>query len=615
MAKRNNNHIIGDAAVNAIKTSLIPKEWIVNTQTSDYGLDMLVEIVEENMTTGKMFFVQAKGIDKPSNKGLIHFPFPVERLKDYKSVSLPVLLIVYSCQDNLFWGKWVNPLFDLLSSKQQEQQSYNIKLSSHNIIDQEYLRSVGELFSNSIPNGICLRASNHSRKTDRILRQVMKKSGSLFRSGISDSNRLSCIDVHIKLSYEQGILTAIIHDEFRHKFHFSGPIIDEAVLYYNTLPDSDCPDILWSIILAIAYFEKDTDKTESFDIITGHISPTFLSSLSDFEWLSFLSGTRKESIYNLDRFLRLCAETGRAELLTLSLIFVLRTSDGDYNFIYPHLFKIYDNEPDLEKKGLLAYNIANAFRVSDLSAMHQAASWYFIAIRSFPAYRRCEYWWQEMGSVLYNTGHYIFAELFYKKARSISKERCYSDISMLIADCLIKQKRITEAKSEILEYIKELEEKNEEIKSCVLLKAKTITLFEGTFNAIDFDPLSTVDWFNHGVSFANLSRYEAALSCFLIAWILNDSDMEALVNAMFSAWNNYDTKTVAIIICAIKEHHGEDGYVFIVSTFLKQKEMPEQMRNMFIDGLHKLLFNDDDSRIKSPQLAASFDGVKTPSPK
>lgn len=610
MAKRNKNHIIGDAAVNAIKTSLIPKEWIVNTQTSDYGLDMLVEIVEKNMTTGKMFFVQAKGIDKPSNKGQIHFPFPVERLKDYKSVSLPVLLIVYSCQDNLFWGKWVNPLFDLLSSKQQEQQSYNIKLSSHNIIDQEYLRSVGELFSNSIPNGICLRASNHSRKTDRILRQVMKKSGSLFRSGISDSNRLSCIDVHIKLSYEQGILTAIIHDEFRHKFHFSGPIIDEAVLYYNTLPDSGCPDILWSIILAIAYFEKDTDKTESFDIITGRISPTFLSSLSDFEWLSFLSGTPKESIYNLDRFLRLCAETGRAELLTLSLIFVFRTSDGDYSFIYPHLFKIYDNEPDLEKKGLLAYNIANAFRVSDLSAMHQAASWYFIAIRSFPAYRRCEYWWQEMGSVLYNTGHYIFAELFYKKARSISKERCYSDISMLIADCLIKQKKIADAESEILSFINELEDNKEDVKSSILLKAQAIKLFKDTIDAID-DPLYTVAWFNRGVDYANRSRYEAALPCFLIAWILNDSDMESLINAMISALNIKETKIVTNIIWAVKELYGEDGYNYIVSMFLKQNDMPEQVRDYFIDTLHGILFNYDVPRIKSHQLTASFDSMKT----
>lgn len=589
MAKRNNNHIIGDAAVNAIKTSLIPKEWIVNTQTSDYGLDMLVEIVEKNMTTGKMFFVQAKGIDKPSNKGQIHFPFPVERLKDYKSVSLPVLLIVYSCQDNLFWGKWVNPLFDLLSSKQQEQQSYNIKLSSHNIIDQEYLRSVGELFSNSIPNGICLRASNHSRKTDRILRQVMKKSGSLFRSGISDSNRLSCIDVHIKLSYEQGILTAIIHDEFRHKFHFSGPIIDEAVLYYNTLPDSDCPDILWSIILAIAYFEKDTDKTESFDIITGHISPTFLSSLSDFEWLSFLSGTPKESIYKLDRFLRLCAETERAELLTLSLIFVLRTSDGDYDFIYPHLFKLYDNEPDLKKKGVLAYNIANALCASDIRTMHQAASWYFIAIRSFPTYRRCEYWWQEMGSVLYNTMHYILAEHFYKKARSISKECCYSDISMRIADCLIKQKKITDAKKEILSYINELKEHNEDIRSSIFLKAKAITVFEDAITYIDFDPLSTVEWFNHGLSSANLSLDEVALPCFLIAWLLNDSDIESLVNAMLSAWNIYDTKTVAIILLSIKELYSEDGYSYIVSTVLKQSNMPEQKREKLIDTLHSIL--------------------------
>lgn len=181
---------------------------------------------------------------------------------------------------------------------------------------------------------------------------------------------------------------------------------------------------------------------------------------------------------------------------------------------------------------------------------------------------------------------------------------------MLIADCLIKQKKIADAESEILSFINELEDNKEDVKSSILLKAQAIKLFKDTIDAID-DPLYTVAWFNRGVDYANRSRYEAALPCFLIAWILNDSDMESLINAMISALNIKETKIVTNIIWAVKELYGEDGYNYIVSMFLKQNDMPEQVRDYFIDTLHGILFNYDVPRIKSHQLTASFDSMKT----
>lgn len=59
MAVRPDNHIIGDIAVRNISNKLIPEEWTISTSQSDYGLDMLIEVVNENMTTGKFFFIQS----------------------------------------------------------------------------------------------------------------------------------------------------------------------------------------------------------------------------------------------------------------------------------------------------------------------------------------------------------------------------------------------------------------------------------------------------------------------------------------------------------------------------------------------------------------------------
>ncbi len=607
MARRNSNHIIGDIAVREISASLIPPEWIINTQTSDYGLDLLVEIAKDDKTTGKMFFIQAKGTDTPSNNGTIHFPFSVERLRDYKSVSLPVLLVVFSCQEKLFWGKWVNSLYDLLSPEQQEQVSYSIILTQDNIIDQEYLLTIEENYSNSLPKGLCIQSTCSNRIISRIHNQLLKKAEELFNSDISDNNRLSCLNIHIEYSYEKGALSAIIHDDFGHQSRFSGPLGDESILYYNTLSDSDCPPVFWDILLSIAYLQRSFSRIESFHIISEHITPRFFSSLSDSDWLSFISNAPKENLCKLDRYLGLCVKQERAELLSLSLISIFVASNGDYNLTRPYLLQVYNNESDPENKGLLAYNIANSLHNSDLDTMYEAASWYFTAIQSFPAYRKLEYWWQEMGSVLYNTGHYSYAEHFYKKARSISKERCNPDIRVFIADCLVKQLKLAEAKREICSFIDEKKQNGEDIKSSVVLKAKALVFFEKKLPTITFDPLLGLEWFNQGVHMSHQANYNDALMCFLIAWLLNDADMESLLNVLISSWNINNTAITCEAFWAMKELYGEDGYNMIVSTILKQ-DIPVDVRDRFLDGLNDLLSNYEVHQCKSHRLAASYDG-------
>ena len=73
MAVRPDNHITGDIAVRNISNKLIPEEWTISTPQSDYGLDMLIEVVNENMTTGKFFFIQSKGTINSSQNDLISY--------------------------------------------------------------------------------------------------------------------------------------------------------------------------------------------------------------------------------------------------------------------------------------------------------------------------------------------------------------------------------------------------------------------------------------------------------------------------------------------------------------------------------------------------------------
>ena len=61
MAKRPDNHITGDYAIRKISAALIPEEWTISTPEADYGLDMLIEVVIDNTTTGKFFLSNQRG--------------------------------------------------------------------------------------------------------------------------------------------------------------------------------------------------------------------------------------------------------------------------------------------------------------------------------------------------------------------------------------------------------------------------------------------------------------------------------------------------------------------------------------------------------------------------
>ena len=135
MAERPNNHITGDVAIRDISSKLIPEEWTINTPQSDYGLDLLVEVVNNNMTTGKFFFIQSKGTINSSQQDSISYSLEVERIKDYSKIAIPVLFVYYSKADNRFWGRWMNSLYDTLTEKQQRQKKVTLKFDSANEIE------------------------------------------------------------------------------------------------------------------------------------------------------------------------------------------------------------------------------------------------------------------------------------------------------------------------------------------------------------------------------------------------------------------------------------------------------------------------------------------------
>ena len=130
--KRPRNHILGDEAVRFIIKEL-PSEWTYDEVSRDYGIDIKVEIFENNQATGFHFSIQSKGLRVENHPNIVH-------IKNIKKTTInfwryriePVILIAYVATDNKAYWLWFDPQdFDLTSP----QKKYSIKIPKTNKIN------------------------------------------------------------------------------------------------------------------------------------------------------------------------------------------------------------------------------------------------------------------------------------------------------------------------------------------------------------------------------------------------------------------------------------------------------------------------------------------------
>ena len=585
MALRPNNHITGDNAVRKIASDLIPEEWTISIPDSDYGLDMLIEVVRHNKTTGKLFFIQSKGTLDSSDGGNISHSMNLDRIKDYSEIKIPVLFVYYSKTDGKFWGRWMNSLYSTLTKQQKEQGTITLSFSSMNIIDAEYLRSIGDEISLSITKHVSLICTESPESFERLHSQVIATTRKLVGDEISNDPRLSCMV--LRLSYGGTLLDGFVEIKSNtYSIRIALRLESSDILYYPALSKEECPHWLLEIIFNIALFSSII-SSQSVDYVLLNPQKEALDNIPIHIWLSFLDRLYGEDLYKLSKLFDLAIQTQHEDLVQLIMVvvFMQTLKDTDHNEFYRDLLTRYlESEHEDKTKGRLCYNLANSMRRVDF---YEAFDLYVKAVHYEPEYRKLYYWWQEVGGVLYLTSHYYFAELFYKKARTLAPDKCREDISLLISDCLANQGKIKEALSEEGSCF----EIHESLSSRVLLKTQ-ITYMMDQRQIQVFD---SSYWFDKGVNYSCDGNHEESMNCFLIAWRLCEGDIDALVNAFTEALSVVDYVKMALILSVLRDCAPEEGYKRIVSMLVSDCKGEPHVEKA-LDTIKEVLFPQDSIR-------------------
>jgi len=176
-----------------------PLGWVVRPIDQDYGIDVEVEIFDEDGTaTGFTFKVQLKGMEQPDQIG----PFrdiKVEHLQYWRRLDVPVLLVAYDDSTQRTYGQWIHALDPALRAG---QATTRIRFSDENLISpgDTNLRKVVELVR-SVRSGAYRRPFQIRIPADAQHTLTAEFFGAVERSGLSAYFRASQSDDAFEISF------------------------------------------------------------------------------------------------------------------------------------------------------------------------------------------------------------------------------------------------------------------------------------------------------------------------------------------------------------------------------------------------------------------------------
>jgi hypothetical protein len=84
--------------------NFIPSNWLIEDIRHDYGLDMIVMVVDEQTVTSNAFFVQIKATDSiPSSSTYVSLSINTKNLLYYETCRFPVLIVYYLKPKNFLY--------------------------------------------------------------------------------------------------------------------------------------------------------------------------------------------------------------------------------------------------------------------------------------------------------------------------------------------------------------------------------------------------------------------------------------------------------------------------------------------------------------------------------
>jgi tetratricopeptide (TPR) repeat protein len=596
MPKRPRSHRLEDES-RIYLSSLIPDFWVFRKTEPDYGIDGEIEIFDSSgLSTGLTFFVQLKGTDIVEKDKALSIRLPIDTIKYYRSLQLPVLLIRYVSMSKEVYIKWAHEI----AYNENETKSIKIvfpeerkwaELTPNILIEEiklfrqllnpnlplplEFWLDFPEEDFISVPTIIIESSIRDAAKNLSEFITFRSKPPIHLIPKIRISKDLILIDFAGLTSFKLTNTKGLYNDRESIINYIGHDIIILIALLLSRLGH-------YNIAAIVAYDHiLLSNIINNYQILFGIISCFALGKRIDMALrLSerILDDFENKSLY------RIFALPAFKKELTTDELKLFK------NLILKAIDKA--REKGYQKEAASChYNLGN--RLRGLEAFHH----YRMASKYDDTYRNRNYFWREIAAILFLIGKFSYSEKCYKKAIELGAS---SECMALRADALMFSGNYKEALTLFQEYSKVTNHfEGEWFLKLWVLKGliKTLGLEKQIRNpkramqladigdlpieevgkrideAIALDGLCGLAWFNVGVYKSSQNEYSNAFIAFLMSGISQPNDIESWVNVIICMLNypQYDILLPHILSFAYRIN-GEELLISLAQLIEKQSD-------------------------------------------
>lgn len=481
MPKRPRQHILEEESRKRFE-QLLPDHWVIRKPDPDYGIDAEVEIFnEDSSSTGLVFNVQLKATDEKDLSKALKLSIKKDTIDYYHTLKLPVLIVRYHSPTKSLFGRWAHSIDLYYSSPDADYYTVQFPEDSR--------------WNTETPD-LILTYMEQLRDIDRLLPLPIEFSLRLDAQFSDDAYPLrleSKIRSLIKAQQIPISVTTEDRTELRAKITITSNEVGVSILEKNAFVmhglqgdddnyDEDCLPFDILSIVGCSFFLTGR-KTIAFQILADNLPHSALiESINFLSLMSSFIGSEK-AFDTVVQLLRNVLDSDRLDKAGIANnIFMMIFTPGHLKFGCPKnlqkelasilldLANTMKSEGDNEAASMTYYNLGNAMRSSSFFTDRQVFSWYIKAARGWEEYLKRDYFWAELGGVLFHCGKYLFSSNSYKRALSI-KEKPWN--IGLCADALMYAGRYDES----LIYYRDYQDKEENPDTEMSLKAETVRGF------------------------------------------------------------------------------------------------------------------------------------------
>lgn len=603
MTKRSQSHQLENASILALQTRL-PKAWVFRSEHPDYGIDGSIEVfAPDGSATGLRCWVQVKSTAKASKRPKVRIR--LETSQYYRSLELPVLIVLYEADRDRLLVRWFHefdPFYGGLGKKEiafpfGEEHAWSEATAERIETD---LRTLRVLRTGSLPLPIPVEilvvpdsVGGASRaRVDLAIRRELRKLRTLFKE------EGACASLQIRV--EADTLVASFRGRYSISLHFSEEV---------AAPDQFARDVLLLVSVVVG---KAGDHGLAATIAGRVAGRSKLMRIPEMVLAVAHSMIRSRQLALLlevaEQMLEDEETRAQSDALMMAALVEGRGSDLLKSAVEIHLRKRLAREElegDGVQTGTVHYNLGNWLRGQ--GRRREALRHYRLAAEHHSAYGERDYYYKELGGLLFGARFYRASARFYGEAvRRGGPPLCRA----LQADALLFSGAFSAAREVFEEYAREEQPPEPQwiLKALVVDFIRSLELPEGSRRtreakrvleaddglgeesaraALALDPLCADAWLQLGAARAQEGDAELCAVASAVAAVLALGDARLWAQA-FMLSGHTGVPGISEMIAFAALHAVQDAFAATVHEYAEGMGIPVEGLDQIAEGLGAL---------------------------